>query len=69
MEWEATDDGVLKEIYVEEGGKVNVGDRIAFISGEGEEAPGEPEKAEEAAEEEPGKAPAKKEAKPVEAGV
>jgi pyruvate dehydrogenase E2 component (dihydrolipoamide acetyltransferase) len=69
MEWEATDDGVLKEIYVEEGGKVNVGDRIAFISGEGEEAPGEPEKAEEAAEEEPGKAPAKKEAQPVEAGV
>jgi pyruvate dehydrogenase E2 component (dihydrolipoamide acetyltransferase) len=39
MEWEATDDGVLKEIYVEEGGKVNVGDRIAFIGGEGEEAP------------------------------
>ncbi len=38
MEWEATDDGVLKEIYVEEGGKVNVGDRIAFIGGEGEEA-------------------------------
>ena len=26
MEWEATDDGVLKKIYVEEGGKVNVGD-------------------------------------------
>src|ERR1044071_9567084 len=40
MEWEATDDGVLKEIYVEEGGKVNVGDRIAFI-GDGEEAPNE----------------------------
>ena len=38
MEWEASDDGVLKEIYVEEGGKVNVGDRIAFIGGEGEEA-------------------------------
>src|SRR6266581_497098 len=38
MEWEATDDGVLKEIYVQEGGKVNVGDRIAFIGGEGEEA-------------------------------
>jgi pyruvate dehydrogenase E2 component (dihydrolipoamide acetyltransferase) len=41
MEWEATDDGILKEIYVEEGGKVNVGDRIAFIGGEGEEAPNE----------------------------
>ena len=38
MEWEATDDGVLKEIYVQEGGKVNVGERIAFIGGEGEEA-------------------------------
>ena len=69
MEWEATEDGVLKEIYVQEGGKVNVGDRIAFISGEGEEAPGESEKAEEAAEEEPEKAPAKKKAKPGEAGV
>src|SRR5689334_16990080 len=40
MEWEATDDGVLKEIYVQEGGKVNVGDRIAFI-GNREEAPNE----------------------------
>ncbi|MGI8891430.1 MAG: pyruvate dehydrogenase complex dihydrolipoamide acetyltransferase [Chthoniobacterales bacterium] len=39
MEWEATDDGVLKEIYVEEGGKVNVGDRIAFIGGDDEEEP------------------------------
>ena len=39
MEWEATDDGVLKEIYVPEGGKVNVGDRIAFIGGEEEERP------------------------------
>ena len=39
MEWESTDDGILKEIYVEEGGKVNVGDRIAFIGEEGEEAP------------------------------
>jgi len=40
MEWEATDDGVLKKIYVKEGEKVNVGDRIAFIGGAGEE-PGE----------------------------
>ena len=37
MEWEATDDGVLQEIYVQEGGKVNVGDRIAFIGGAGEQ--------------------------------
>jgi pyruvate dehydrogenase E2 component (dihydrolipoamide acetyltransferase) len=40
MEWESTEDGVLKEIYVQEGGKVNVGERIAFIGGEGEEAEG-----------------------------
>src|SRR6202171_536105 len=39
MEWESPEDGVLSEIYVEEGGKVNVGDKIAFIGGEGEEAP------------------------------
>ena len=31
MEWESPEDGTLTEIYVEEGGKVNVGDRIAFI--------------------------------------
>jgi pyruvate dehydrogenase E2 component (dihydrolipoamide acetyltransferase) len=41
MEWESPEDGTLTEIYVEEGGKVNVGDRIAFIGGEGEEAPKE----------------------------
>src|SRR6476661_3403729 len=44
MEWEATDDGILQEIYVDEGGKVNVGDRIAFIREEGEEAPDGAEK-------------------------
>src|SRR5882724_2849260 len=46
MEWESPEDGTLTEIYVEEGGKVNVGDKIAFIGGEGEEAPAE-KKAEE----------------------
>jgi pyruvate dehydrogenase E2 component (dihydrolipoamide acetyltransferase) len=46
MEWESSEDGTLTEIYVEEGGKVNVGDRIAFISGEGEEAPKAEEKEE-----------------------
>jgi len=51
MEWEAPEDGILSEIYVEEGGKVNVGDKIAFIGGEDEEAPKED------------KAPAKKEEK------
>jgi pyruvate dehydrogenase E2 component (dihydrolipoamide acetyltransferase) len=39
MEWESPEDGMLTEIYVQEGGKVNVGDKIAFIGEEGEEAP------------------------------
>jgi len=43
MEWESPEDGTLTEIYVEEGGKVNVGDKIAFIGGEGEETPKEDE--------------------------
>src|SRR5881628_2916086 len=59
MEWESPEDGTLTEIYVEEGGKVNVGDKIAFIGQEGEEAPkkeGPPEKEK--------KAEAKEEKKP-----
>jgi pyruvate dehydrogenase E2 component (dihydrolipoyllysine-residue acetyltransferase) len=49
MEWESPEDGTLTEICVQEGGKVNVGDKIAFIGGEGEEAPKEeaPEQKEE----------------------
>jgi pyruvate dehydrogenase E2 component (dihydrolipoyllysine-residue acetyltransferase) len=39
MEWESPEEGTLTEIYVDEGGKVNVGDKIAFIRGQGEEAP------------------------------
>jgi len=39
MEWESPEDGTLTDIYVQEGGNVNVGDKIAFIRGEGEEAP------------------------------
>jgi pyruvate dehydrogenase E2 component (dihydrolipoamide acetyltransferase) len=44
MEWESPEDGTLTEIYVEEGGKVEVGQRIAFIgepgeSGQKEEGP------------------------------
>jgi pyruvate dehydrogenase E2 component (dihydrolipoamide acetyltransferase) len=39
MEWESPEDGTLAEIYVQEGGKVNVGDKIALIRGEGEETP------------------------------
>jgi len=44
MEWESPEDGVLTEIYVQEGGKVNVGDRIGFIVTEGEETPEAEEK-------------------------
>src|SRR5207249_12110365 len=37
MEWESPEDGTLTEIYVQQGGKVNIGDKIAFIRREGEE--------------------------------
>src|SRR5947207_8581794 len=46
MEWESPEEGTPTEIYVEEGGKVNVGDKIAFVGGEGEEAPVEEKKEE-----------------------
>src|SRR5215468_966507 len=46
MEWESPEDGTLTEIYVEEGGKVNVGDRIAYIGEPGEKAPEAKEKEE-----------------------
>src|SRR5262249_28787300 len=46
MEWESPEDGTLTDIYVQEGGKVNIGDKIAFIRGEGEETPKEQEKEE-----------------------
>jgi pyruvate dehydrogenase E2 component (dihydrolipoamide acetyltransferase) len=39
MEWESPEDGTLTEIYVEEGGKVEVGQKIAFIGDKGEAAP------------------------------
>src|SRR5213595_2277760 len=52
MEWESPEDGTLTEIYIEEGGKVNVGDKIAFIGGEGEEAPKEEQKKKEKEEKE-----------------
>src|SRR5205823_3324104 len=45
MEWESPEDGTLTEIYVEEGGKVEVGQRIAFIGEEGEAAQKEEKKA------------------------
>jgi len=78
MEWESPEDGTLTEIYVEEGGKVNVGDKIAFIGAEGEEVPKDEEqekekeekeekptaKEEQKKEEEPKKAEQPKEEKP-----
>jgi pyruvate dehydrogenase E2 component (dihydrolipoamide acetyltransferase) len=72
MEWESPEDGTLTEIYVEKGGTVNVGDRIAFIGGEGEEAPKAKEKeekekkpeAKELEKEKPKEEEAKKEEKP-----
>jgi pyruvate dehydrogenase E2 component (dihydrolipoyllysine-residue acetyltransferase) len=66
MEWEAPEDGTLTEIYVEEGGKVNVGDKIAFIGEEGEEAPKEKEgeKGKEEKEEKPKTEEEKEEGKP-----
>jgi pyruvate dehydrogenase E2 component (dihydrolipoamide acetyltransferase) len=54
MEWESPEDGTLTEIFVEEGGKVEVGQKIAFI--------GEPEEKKKPAEtEQPAPAQAKKE--------
>src|ERR1700759_1551136 len=47
MEWESPEDGTLTEIYVEEGGKVNVGDKIAFIGEPGEAPSAQPDKKEE----------------------
>jgi pyruvate dehydrogenase E2 component (dihydrolipoamide acetyltransferase) len=64
MEWESPEDGTLTEIYVEEGGKVEVGQRIAFVGEEGEAAPKEekkaPDKKPEAKKEEPPEKEAKK---------
>src|SRR5881398_2604955 len=66
MEWESPEDGTLTEIYVEEGGKVDVGQRIAFIGEEGEAAPKEEKKAPEKKEkkEKPPEKEAKKPEKP-----
>src|ERR1700755_1318467 len=66
MEWESPEDGTLTEIYVEEGGKVDVGVKIAFIGAEGEAAPKKEEKTDDTkpeteAKEEKEPAPKKKE--------
>ena len=48
MEMESFDEGILKETYIEEGGVVKVGDKIALILAEGEsaDAPAAPKAAE-----------------------
>jgi pyruvate dehydrogenase E2 component (dihydrolipoamide acetyltransferase) len=67
MEWESPEDGTLTEIYVEEGGKVNVGDKIAFIGDAGEEAPAEKKEEEAEKKEEKPKKPKAGEEKKAEA--
>src|SRR5436309_1636560 len=52
MEWESPEDVTLTEIYVDDGGNVNVGDMIGFSGGEGEEAQKEEEKEKEKEEKE-----------------
>jgi len=64
MEWESPEDGTLTEVYIEEGGKVNVGDRIAFIAGEGETAPPAEKKTESKPEKTEEKKPAEKKETP-----
>ncbi len=61
MEWESPEDGTLTEIFVAEGGKVNVGEKIAFIGAEGEAAPAEKKEPEPKAKEDKNAAPQKKE--------
>src|SRR2546430_1139919 len=61
MEWESPEDGTLTEIYVEEGGKVNVGEKIAFIGSEGEAAPKKEKKNPKAPKDEKKAPPKKKE--------
>jgi pyruvate dehydrogenase E2 component (dihydrolipoamide acetyltransferase) len=42
MEWESSDDGILAEIYVQEGQRVGIGTSIAFIQAKGESLPSGP---------------------------
>jgi pyruvate dehydrogenase E2 component (dihydrolipoamide acetyltransferase) len=51
MEWESPEDGVLSEIFVQEGGKVEVGQKIAFIGESGAAAAPPPKEKEQRAEE------------------
>jgi pyruvate dehydrogenase E2 component (dihydrolipoamide acetyltransferase) len=66
MEWESPEDGTLTEIFVQEGGKVEVGEKIAFIGAEDagpsdEAAQQERKKPAEVAKEEAKEKPEKKE--------
>lgn len=45
MELEAFDDGMLREIYVKEGGKARIGEKVALLLGPGESAPEKSDKA------------------------
>ncbi len=64
MEWESPEDGTLTEIFVEEGGKVEVGQKIAFIGEPGEEKGSEPPKTEQKETEKPAEAKEKETAPP-----
>jgi len=63
MEFESSDDGVLSEIFVQEGGKVAVGERIALVLGKGEKAEGEKAQAPSAPAEKPAETTGKEEKK------
>jgi pyruvate dehydrogenase E2 component (dihydrolipoamide acetyltransferase) len=69
MEMEAFDEGTLAEVYVEEGQKVQVGQRLAILTGDGEEAPrsqnGSNKAGAEKKDEEPAAEPATPEKKPL----
>ncbi len=64
MEMEAFDDGVLKEVYVPDGGVAKVGEKIALILAEGESPDGAGEAPAEKAEAAPAAQPAESKAAP-----
>jgi pyruvate dehydrogenase E2 component (dihydrolipoyllysine-residue acetyltransferase) len=64
MEMEAFDDGVLKEVYVPDGGVAKVGEKIALILAEGESPDGAGEAPTEKAEAAPAAQPAESKAAP-----
>ena len=58
MEMEAFDEGTLAEVYVEEGQKVQVGQKLAILTAEGEEAPKSPSESKKIGADKKEKAPA-----------